>query len=109
MSQIGIWRDTYSDISLGIVEKIFFEILVDRFNNIVTDISQSERGKKMWIRLLGMEEYMKSLHAYFIDLNSGEIIPLMSQKDAIDMENDIWKENDKTAQKKLILITKYPL
>lgn len=48
VTQTIIWRDDASELAQGIAVKMFFEVLLKKFNSIISDSQQTPDGNRFW-------------------------------------------------------------
>lgn len=53
VTQVEVWRRKGAAIPAGLTKHVFFDILLKRFKFIVSDRSQTEKGRDFWLDRLG--------------------------------------------------------
>lgn len=96
VAQVMIWRDrsNHGKVASGLVEKVFFGLLVDQYDVVVSDSEQTREGRGMWIRLLGHAVDHPDLLAGTLDKEQGEFTRLASEKDLYNAQNWLWGNKD---------------
>jgi hypothetical protein len=76
VTQVEVWRRAGNSSVTGLAKFVVFEILLHRYNYIVSDASQSDDGKRFWLDLLGKA------------VNSGHKVGVMFGTNPVDWQED---------------------
>ncbi len=105
-TQILLWRTVdpqYKGLTTGLAEKIFFEYIIETYDIIMSDNSQTEQGMFFWQTRL-LQAIDKGLFAYLYDYLKGGLLKLNRQR--LEEQNEkIWGEEE-TYQYQLAVISK---
>ena len=96
VAQVMIWRERGSlgSIAHGLVQKVFFNLLVKEYDVVVSDSEQTREGRGMWQGLLSDAVNRPDLEAAILDKISGERSPLRSEKDLYNASNWLWGDKE---------------
>ena len=67
VTQVEVWRNPAGGSPTGLTKHVFFDILLKRFKFIVSDRSQTERGKEFWLLRLKEAESLGHRVGVIID------------------------------------------
>ena len=96
VAQVMIWREKGSQGSIahGLVQKVFFNLLVQQYNVVVSDSEQTREGRGMWQGLLKDAVDRPDLEAQTLDMASGEQTPLHNEQDLYNASNWLWGDKE---------------
>lgn len=92
VAQVMIWRDRtrHGRIASGLVQNVFFGLLVDEYDVVVSDSEQTREGRGMWQGLLQEAIDRSNLEAATLDKSESEETPLTSEEDLYNAGNWLW-------------------
>jgi len=97
VKQAMIWRQNLGEdgkATRDVVETVFFDNLVQKYNIVVSDSEQTRDGKRMWERLLFRAMETDGLLAGVGDAKTGKVTEIRDEKDLRVQEKWLWGQQD---------------
>lgn len=83
--QIAVWRSNYP-VTRGLAKKIFSEVLVPRYQTVITDAEQTPDGRRFWADRIADALTDSALFVYYINImHPREIVRVHSAKEYRDV------------------------
>lgn len=112
VTQVLLWRTQnidYQQVTSGLADKVFLNILLKEFNIAASDANQTTQGRDFWVRMLGTvmrEGY--SVYRYDSWASECTYVQLKDHADIRDNSVDLWGDGEEY-EHILALITKDPI
>lgn len=110
VTQVEVWREKgEQQITSGIPKTVFYEILLPKTGNMLTDVLQTKDGKGFWLDRIG-DAFKLGLYVYYVSLiPPREIIQLHNLQDVYTVEHKTWGNPAHIFRTKKIIITTTPI
>lgn len=97
ITQVCVWRAIGFDLPMltGIVRRVIFQYYIPRMHRLMSDRIQTERGRDLWLDLLGIA-LSRGLHVAIIDFNAKKMLEIDSKAELRLYDsyiNKLWKWN----------------
>lgn len=101
--QIVVWR-TPSRKADGVSKDVFFKYILPITGCIVTDVYQTNAGKRFWEARLH-DAWESGLNVYFIDIMppNRKIIPIRNYNELYALKDQIWGDGNKYHERRVII------
>lgn len=107
--QVLVWRDKNSELSVGFAHYVFFNILLNEFESLLTDTQQTENGQRFWMFELDHAlKHPNKYHVYFLDRRPahGALVQLRTLQDISKHKSDLWGTSEAHLRTHAIISTK---
>jgi len=109
LRQALVWRKTKGDIvATSMPLRVFFEILLPKFGQIISDYEQTEFGRDFWLRAVDMA-FEKNLFVYVVNRigkDGDKLIRLDSFSDLVDLKDFLWAPIERNKRVLLLISNK---
>ena len=102
--QVIVWRDQATTDVRGLAAEVFYDLLFEEHELIVTDRLQSPFGKRFWIDIVAAA-FKEGYPVYMVDLVNKIKNPMNSVREILDKSEYIWPKHE-VGKARLLCIAK---
>lgn len=99
--QVEVWRDDESPMSL-IVPYMFEKYILPKYQTVISDSVQTDKGRKLWIRLV-YKMMNQGNNVYVYDRNNNDLIHVADQVHFQSLMSDVYGESKKFQHIRLVV------
>lgn len=107
LRQALVWRRMKGDVvATSMPQRVFFEILLPKFGQIVSDYEQTDFGRDFWLRV-SESAFNRNLYVYVVNRigrDGDKLIRLDSFADIVELKDFLWAPIERN-KRVLILIS----